>query len=124
MRILLVATAIAGCAQVDDRPADWGYVHTAIIAPACATVGCHSTAAATAGIDLSTPTTAYTFLTGRICGQPIGPGNYVVPGSPTFSTLVYQLRGTARTRMPPDNPLPEVEIQLIEQWIAEGALCE
>ena len=125
---VVVAGVVSGCADVEDRPADWSYIHTAIIAPACATVGCHSTASATAGLDLSTATGAYTFLTGRICGQPLTPGsppgNYVVPGSPAFSQLMYQLRGTARTRMPPDLPLPAVEIALIERWIADGATCE
>jgi hypothetical protein len=70
----------------------------------------------------------YTYLTGRICGEPVGPGapprNYVTPGSPEFSQLVYQLRGAGRDRMPPDGALPEVEIALIERWILEGAPCE
>lgn len=119
---------LVGCADVDDRPARWSYLHTSIIAPACATAGCHSTAAAVAGLDLSSRTGAYTFLTGHICGEPLVPGspprNYVDPGSPEFSQLVYQLRGIGRPRMPPDTPLPEVEITLVERWIAEGALCE
>jgi hypothetical protein len=129
MRALALAVVCAtACADVDDRPTDWRYLHTAIVAPACATAGCHSAAAATAGLDLSTATGAYTYLTGRICGEPVGPGapprNYVTPGSPEFSQLVYQLRGAGRDRMPPDGALPEVEIALIERWILEGAPCE
>ncbi|MEZ4404023.1 MAG: hypothetical protein R3B06_28635 [Kofleriaceae bacterium] len=125
---LVAVGAIAACADVDDRPADWGYVHAAVIAPACATVGCHSTAAAVAGLDLSSRTGAYTFLTGRICGEPLSPGSpprsYVAPGSPGYSQVVYQLRGEGRNRMPPDGPLPEDEIRLVERWILEGATCE
>lgn len=129
MRTILLATAmLAACAESDERPASWRYVHAAIIAPGCATAGCHSTLAATAAIDLSSAEGAYTFLTGRICGEPVGPGspprNYVDPGSPAYSQLVYQLRGIGRRRMPPDVPLPEVEIALVERWIEEGASCE
>jgi hypothetical protein len=129
--VLCVAAAagLGGCTDdATDRPASWSYVHAAIIAPACATAGCHSTLAATAGLDLSSRTGAYTFLTGRVCGEPIGPGspprNYVEPGRPAYSQLVYQLRGIARAQMPPDQPLPEVEIEIIERWIEEGARCD
>ncbi|MCL4228613.1 MAG: hypothetical protein KJZ91_29455 [Myxococcales bacterium] len=126
---LAAALAAGACADTaDDRPARWAYVHAAIVAPACATAGCHSTLAATAGLDLSSATGAYTFLTGRICGEPVGPGSpprsYVEPGSPERSQLVYQLRGAGRALMPPDVPLPEVEIQLVERWIEEGAPCD
>ncbi|MBZ0235879.1 MAG: hypothetical protein K8M05_26355 [Deltaproteobacteria bacterium] len=131
--IVLVAAALApashaACVAADERPAAWTYVHAAIIAPSCATAGCHSTLAAAASIDLSSAEGAYTFLTGRICGEPVTPAspprNYVDPGSPEYSQLVYQLRGVGRPRMPPDVPLPEVEIELVERWIAEGARCD
>lgn len=127
MRALALAVVCAAACTA-ERPADWNYVHPAIIAPACATAGCHSKSAAAAGLDLSTASGAYTYLTGRICGEPAGPGapprNYVTPGSPEFSQLVYQLRGVGRNRMPPDVPLPDAEIALIEEWIARGATCE
>jgi hypothetical protein len=126
--VCALALTVAACAEADDRPARWSYLQPAIIAPGCATATCHSAASAVAGLDLSSRTGAYTFLTGRICGEPLLPGspprNYVDPGSPEYSQLVYQLRGIGRTRMPPDTPLPEVEIALIERWIAEGATCE
>lgn len=128
MVVTTLAPALAACVDADERPASWTYVHAAIIAPACATAGCHSTLAATAAIDLSSSDGAYAYLTGRVCGEPIGPAspprNYVDPGSPEYSQLVYQLRGTGRARMPPDVPLPEVEIQLVERWILEGARCD
>ena len=125
---LALAVVAAGCDDAGDRPSSWTYVHTTIIAPACATAGCHSTLAAAASLDLSSPNGAYAFLTGRVCGEPVGPGspprNYVDPGSPEFSQLIYQLRGEGRDQMPPDVPLPEVEIRLVESWILEGARCD
>ena len=118
--------AVAACDGVEDRPASWEYVHTAVIRPACATAGCHSKLTAQAGLDLSTPDSAYVFLTGHACeptpGQP--PGNYVFPGQPERSLLMYLLRGEGVDIMPPDVPLPAGEIALIEQWILEGAPCD
>ena len=125
--LVLVALA-ASCDGADDRPPSWSYLHTAVIAPSCATAGCHSKHAALAGLDLSSRTGAYTFLTGRICDEPPRPhdppGNYVFPGSPERSQLLYLLRGDQVDRMPPDQPLPDVEIELVERWILEGAPCD
>ncbi len=125
---LAVAAALGACDAADDRPASWGYLHPAVIAPACATAGCHSQLAAQAGLDLSTRTGAYTVLTGRICGEPPRPedppGNYVFAGSPEHSSLMYRLRGDNVRVMPPDQPLADVEIELVERWILEGAACE
>ena len=123
--ISLLALA-AGCET--DRPAEWSYLHAAIVGPSCATASCHSNAASLAGIDLSTRESAYTFLTGRVCGAPPrpedAPGNYVFPYAPERSRLLYLLRGDQGRIMPPDLPLPDVEIGLIETWITEGAPCD
>lgn len=127
--VALAFTAGAGaCDAADDRPAIWSYLHPALVAPACATAGCHSSHAALAGLDLSSQTGAYTFLTGRICGAPPSasdpPGNFVFAGSPERSRLMYLLRGEDVRVMPPDQPLPDVEIALVERWILEGASCD
>lgn len=47
----------------------------------------------------------------------------VVPGQSAASELVRRVRGQARPRMPLDGPpfLDQDEIQLIEDWIAQGA---
>ena len=50
--------------------------------------------------------------------------NIVVPGKPCSSAYVQKIRGTFSTgaRMPKNNPpLSREEIQLIMDWIAEGA---
>ena len=80
------------------------------------------------GLDLSTRTSAYAFLVGRTCDAPSLPGeperNYVRPYDPDGSQLVHMLRGDEIRLMPPDQPLPEVEISLVERWILEGAPCD
>ena len=119
---------LAGCLPSEERPAAWSYVHAAIIEPNCATAGCHSQLTAIAGLSLASREGAYTMLTGRVCGEPIGPEtaprNYVTPFAPEYSQLVYQLRGDSIDVMPPDVPLPASEIALVVRWIDEGAVCE
>lgn len=119
--------AAAACAD-DDRPASFAYIHAAIIEPNCATVSCHSAEVAQAGLRLHTKVDAYTILTGRACdgNHPIeeAPGNYVKPGHPETSRLMWLLLGlNVRLAMPPDRPLPGGDIDLVERWILEGAQC-
>lgn len=124
-----LAALVAACDTAEDRSAAWGYVHTAIIRPSCATAACHSHLSSAGGLDLGSADHAYTFLTGRVCGAPphdADPiGNFVRPGQPESSQLVWMLRGEGTSLvMPPDTPLPDVEIAIIERWILEGATCD
>src|SRR5690606_22144735 len=86
----------AGCAEVEDRPATWSFVHAAIIAPNCTTSNCHSRLNATAGLQLENREAAYAFITGLPCepgGVPLdGNHNLVLPGQPESSRLMYLLR--------------------------------
>ena len=47
----------------------------------------------------------------------------VIPGNPDASELIRRIRGQALPRMPFDGPpyLNDIEIKLIEKWIAQGA---
>lgn len=133
-RVSLVPLLLAGaglasaCVEPEQRPASWSYLHTAVLRPACTTSSCHSTASAAGGIDLTTPSTAYSYLLGRPCEAPShpedAPGNYVFPFQPGRSRLLALLRGTPTVIMPPDTPLPTSEIALVERWILEGAPCD
>lgn len=140
-----LALSAAACGQVDDRPADWSYISPAIMQPACASASCHSPAAAAAGLDFSTPERGYTSLTqlyvwiavasdagappgGVPCGHVAGTlvceepfRRLVTPYDPAGSRLVNLLRARDATRMPPDRPLTEPDIALIERWILNGA---
>ena len=53
----------AGCGDVDNRPAAWGYISPAIFQPACATSSCHTRAIAQSGVDFSDPDRGYASLT-------------------------------------------------------------
>ena len=125
--VLALLGGFAGCTESPAAPS-FAYVHAAIIAPNCATAGCHSTLTAQSGIDLSTVDAAYTFLRGKPCEGPDLPGApaglYVVPFDPVESPLMYLLRGDNAPQMPPDLPLPSVHVQAVESWIANGAVCD
>ncbi len=65
------------------------------------------------GIDLNS-------YAGIMKGGPQGP--IVVPGDPTGSTLLGNLWGTRNPRMPADKgPMPVGDIQVITEWIKNGA---
>ena len=139
----LVATCfVGGCSNVDDRPAAWGYISPAIFQPACATTSCHGPASAVSGLDFSTPDRGYSSLTrlwvwvvssdGGLAGEACGTVNgthvceqkvrpLITPYDPQGSRVVNMLRARDAPRMPPDRPLPEADIRLVERWILNGA---
>jgi len=140
----LVAAGTGGCSQVDNRPAKWAYISPAIFQPNCATTSCHSPAAAVSGLDFSTPDNGYASLTqlwvwvvfppdgGTRPGLPCATKNgtlvceekqrpLVTPYDPAGSRVVNMLRARNAPRMPPDRPLPEADIELVERWILNGA---
>jgi hypothetical protein len=140
-----LAGALGGCDRADDRPAAWGYISPAILQPNCATPSCHSPATAVSGLDFSTPDRGYTSLTqlwvwvvqtpdasaplaSESCGTVAGlyvceekVRRLVTPFDPDGSRLVNMLRARGAPRMPPDRPLAEADIRLIERWILNGA---
>lgn len=121
---------LASCGGEDERPPTFTYVYETIIAPSCATIGCHNDFSQTYGFRFSTKEGAYVGLTGRACndgesipGEP--PGNYVRAGHPDRSLLISLMRGDDVTRrMPPDRGISGVDITLVEDWILEGAKCD
>ncbi|MEZ4368588.1 MAG: hypothetical protein R2939_20255 [Kofleriaceae bacterium] len=125
---VLALAVVGGCVSGADRPAEWAYIHAAILAPNCATAACHSAITVQSGLDLSTAESAYQSLLRRPCGSSEPPaderGVNVDPGHPETSALMTWLRGDGNPTMPPDLPLAPVEIDLIERWILEGARCE
>lgn len=117
MRSLLALT-IVGCVNGDPRGPTWDAVSTTIMQPRCGTASCHSSLAATAGIVLDTREAGYRSL---VSMPPDGYGVFVVGGDPRASALMFLLLGEEVDRMPQDAPLARADIDLIEQWIVEGA---
>ena len=109
----VVAFCVAGCGgSTDDRPHTWSFISAEITEPSCATVNCHSQFTQRASLNLSSRDAGYYTLVN---------GFYVIPGDSADSSLTYVLNASGSLRMPPDNPLPIADIQLIEKWIDAGA---
>jgi hypothetical protein len=106
---LVLALTVVGCgSSADTRPAKWSFISPAIIQPSCATANCHSQLAQRSGVALDTTFDGYDQLVNR---------HFVKPGDSEGSALIGLLRGQGSRRMPPDFPLPDVDIQLIAKWI-------
>jgi hypothetical protein len=94
--LLALAAIPAGCGE-DDRPPAWSYLHEAILEPSCATASCHSSFSAAGGLKLHDAEAGYAILVGRPCESATPPGeaprNFVDPGHPERSRLIYLLRG-------------------------------
>jgi hypothetical protein len=108
----ICAPLLGGCGGADGREATWSYVYSGIIEPSCATASCHSDFTQRSGVNFGTEPEAYRQLKDR---------HFVTPGAPLDSELLYLLDAKGARRMPPDFPLPNVDIQLISDWIAAGA---
>jgi hypothetical protein len=139
----LLCAPLLGCGSDEDlRPAEWAYISPVIMQPNCATTSCHSRAQAAAGLDFSDPGRGYESLfdlevwvvePASSAGQggckvahgavvcPRATRAMVTPFNPGQSRLVNLLRANGAARMPPDRPLPEADIRLVERWILDGA---
>lgn len=103
------------CAD-EPTPPTWSLVSAAVMRPSCGTVACHSALAQRAGVVLDTAADGYRAL------LEAEPEPFVRPGAPRESRLMYLLAGVDVARaMPPEAPLPTVDVELVERWICAGA---
>jgi hypothetical protein len=94
-----------------------------VFTPDCATSTCHSGANPPAGLNLEAAN-GYTQLVGMASSQDAGLQR-VAPGNPGISYLIHKLEGAATIsggQMPPSGALPQAEIDVISQWISDGAI--
>ena len=102
--------------------ANFSAIQASVFTPSCATAGCHSDADARAGLSL-TAQSSYAMLVGIASSQQAGLQR-VNPGRPDISYLIQKLEGMAGItggQMPPGAALPQVDIDVIRQWITDGA---
>lgn len=114
----------AGCGSAkEDRPPQWSFISATIIEPSCATVNCHSAITHQGGVDLSNRQIGFETLVNTMGSSTADGGGtfYVLPKYPEYSSLITLLNAVGSIRMPPDNPLPQADIELISSWISDGA---
>jgi hypothetical protein len=49
-------------------------------------------------------------------------GPAIVPGEPDRSIMIDALKHEGQVRMPPGLPLPKREIQILREWVKQGAV--
>ena len=95
-----------------------------VFTPSCAKSGCHTGAGAQAGLNLD-PGSSWGALVNIVSSQDML-RTRVVPMDPDGSFLIQKLEGTAMLggQMPADGPpfLQQATINVIRQWIQDGAL--
>lgn len=134
---LVCLLAVAGCdsspsADADPDPdpdpnpltATLSSIQARVFTPSCAVSGCHVGSAPREGLNLSN---------GRSFSELVSVASIqktdlllVDPGNPDDSYLIHKLEGRPNitdTRMPRGrSALPQATINVIRQWIADGAL--
>jgi hypothetical protein len=109
---LLCLLGLGACtaSETDTRPETAAYISEAIIIPYCGRAACHSTDTAEHNYVLDTVDAAVAAMKDGL----------VYPGSTDRSQL-YRVIVGQDTVMPPDSPLPDRDISLIQRWIDDGA---
>lgn len=107
MRVLLgfSCSVMFACGTIDDRPVE--VVSLEILAPACGAVQCHSTTTRLEGLAFDTLDEAKASM--RRLRVRAGNGGEL-------------LEVIDENEMPPDSPMFENDIHLIEAWIDAGAV--
>jgi hypothetical protein len=102
--------------------ANFSEIQAEVFTPTCA-ASCHTGAAAPQGLRLD-EANSYGLLVG-VASMEVPSILRVAPGDPDNSYLIQKLEGTASVgeQMPLDGtPLPQASIDVIRQWIIEGAV--
>ena len=113
-RVLAVALLLAACGvdpSEDDRPRTLDYITSAVLKPSCGNAQCHSSFRQEANRAYDTVT--------KVCETLVSQQD-VIPGDPEGSFL-HQVLVRTIDRMPYDQPMPEVDRLLLDDWIMIGA---
>jgi hypothetical protein len=119
--LVLFAVLLGGaCGATDDRPRTLEYITQTILAPTCATAQCHSAFKQEVGDEFDTVEAARLSIVAN---------GLVDTTTPTASTIYKSITtgvmsrfdNSLTVRMPFDGPMPDADVQLILEWIQDGA---
>ena len=97
-------------------------IQASVFTPSCATSGCHVGGTPAANLNLEAAN-SYAMLIG-IASTQDGGVQRVNPGNPGLSYLITKLEGPGANggQMPPSGAMLQAEIDVIRQWIGDGAI--
>ena len=114
-----MVAALGACGTEDDeRPATLEVVTLTVLAPNCGQVQCHSTTTRTKGLAFDTVEEARLTLIYELFIHTAVMG---VDGTAVENDLMNPIRANGKERMPPDSPLADEDIALIQTWLNAGA---
>jgi hypothetical protein len=122
---LVLAVASAACGTTtDDRPRTIQYVAEAILAPNCGDAQCHSTFRQSRGDIFDTVVGTRESLVRN--GLILFDSTHYDPANPADSDLIHWITetdpdGRGIGRMPYDHPIPNEDVNFLEEYIREGA---
>ena len=102
---------------------EFSSIQANVFTPTCAVTGCHFGAGAPQGLRLD-DASSFALLVG-VASTQASSVLRVAPGDPSSSYLIQKLEGSASTggQMPLNAPpLPQATIDVIRQWITDGAI--
>lgn len=121
--VLVLASAACGT-TTDDRPRTIQYVAEAILAPNCGDPQCHSTFRQARGDIFDTVAGARQSLVRN--GLILFDSPHYDPANPADADLIHWITqtdpdGLGIGRMPYDHPIPNEDVNFLEEYIREGA---
>ena len=121
LRSLFITAALALSCGGADEPATFTRVQSEVFTPSCVFSACHK-GASPAG-EMSLELDAYDQIV-DVTSMQSPPKVRVKPGDPAGSYLMDKLEGKQAmgTEMPPGAMLEPERLDLVERWIAAGAL--
>lgn len=114
-----IVVLVAACGtEPDSRPATLEVVTLTVLAPSCGQVQCHSSS--------TMREKDYEFDTVEGAREALGTNGLkvneaVARGLPLENDLMNVINADGLDRMPPDSPLADEDIVLIESWLVAGA---
>jgi len=124
VRRVLVLALLAACGTTkDDRPRTIGYVTEAILAPTCGGAECHSSFSQNRGDVFDTVKAARATLVHNLLSFDSVQYDPAKPENSLLITWITQTDplGLGIGRMPYDAPMPNADVNFLEEYIREGA---
>jgi hypothetical protein len=107
--VALGLLSCTSCTDSNDQPVTIAYLSETILKPSCGTINCHSALGRTSGYVFGT--VEQTTKTLRLL---------VTPNRAADSLLIAVMRRKVEP-MPPSDAIADSDVELIEQWINDGA---